>query len=121
MNPRSSGLRCAPPEDDDCRYGTISISGILGTSPAAKADRSISRSSVSKRTGTSNSNPAVTAAPVGGTLGAAKVTSPVAASQAKAVPAASSAPFTATRTVPATGLAIGRTYGACAVPYVLTS
>ena len=38
----------------------------------------------------------------------AKVTSPVAASQAKAVRRACSTPSTATRTLPATGLAIGR-------------
>ena len=44
---------------------------------------------------------------MGGTASAAKVTRPVTGSTASFV-AATSAPFTATRTVPATGLAIAR-------------
>ena len=63
-------------------HTTTSINGTRGTSPASKAERSMSSSSVSKRTGTSNSKPAVTAAPGGG--GAAKTTRPVVGSHVKA-------------------------------------
>ena len=62
--------------------------------------------SVSNRTGTSNSNPAVTATPVSGAV--SKVTMPVAVSTAK--PLICSVPSSATRTVPATGFAMVRVH-----------
>ncbi len=49
------------------------------------------------------------AVPAPGAGAAARVTRPVAVSQAKAVPPGSSTPFTAMRTVPPAGLAMGRT------------
>ena len=63
----------------------------------------------SKRTGTSNSKPAVTAWPAVGMLPPVKVTMPVAVSTVKWVESVFSVPSTATRTVPAIGLAIVRT------------
>ena len=74
--------------------------------PASKVERSMSSSSVSKRTGTSKAKPAVMTAPAGGA--AAKITRPVAGSQLNPDPTAYSTPFTATRTVPPTGLAMFR-------------
>ena len=62
--------------------GSISTSGMAGMRPALKAVRSTSMRSTSKRTGTSNSKPAVMAAPSAGTAPAAKVTRPVAGSTA---------------------------------------
>ena len=62
--------------------------------------------SVSNRTGTSNSKPAVTRAP--GPGGSAKVTTPVAQSTVQCSVSTSGTPFTPTRTLPATGFTIGR-------------
>jgi len=50
----------------DGSHGTISVSGIVGIRPALKADRLTSIRPVAKRTGTSNSKPAVMAAPAAG-------------------------------------------------------
>jgi hypothetical protein len=61
--------------------------------------------SLSKRTGTSNSKPAVTAAPLAGAI--VKVTTPVVVSTDQPEPCAT--PSSATSTVPATGLLIVRT------------
>ena len=58
----------------------ISTIGIFGIAPASKACMSISRKSVSKRTGTSKRKPAVTTAPAEGMAPGAKVTIPVVAS-----------------------------------------
>ena len=52
--------------------------GMLGMAPWRKPCRLISRWSVSKRTGTSNSKPAVMTAPGAGMWPGAKVTTPVA-------------------------------------------
>ena len=89
------------------RYGTISTSGIFGHLArleggevdvelvGVEADRHVE--------GEAGGD----AAPGAGRR-PAKVTSPVAGSQVKSGPSACSTPSTATRTVPATGLAIGR-------------
>ncbi len=55
----------------------ISTMGMFGMAPCSKPDRLTSSRSVSKRTGTSNSNPAVTASPAAGIWPATNVTRPV--------------------------------------------
>src|SRR5690606_12763906 len=85
-------------------HSLTSTSGIAGTRAASKPAVSMSSRSVSKRTGTSNRNPADTATPASGA--AEKVTIPVSASTAKSWV---SIPPSAARTLPATGLVIGRT------------
>ncbi|GEM_PF-3709716 len=91
-----------------------SISGTAAIRPASKVSSVASIRSLSNRTGVSNWNPAVTAWPDAGA--AFSVTTPVVVSTAKAS-GASSTPATATRTVPWTGLAIGRATS----PYSLIS
>ena len=86
-----------------------STSGIEAIEPSRSRSQVTSSRSVSKRTGTSNSKPAVTSTPAPGA--AAKVTIPVVASTDQ--PETASTPARATRTVPATGFTIRRTQ-ACA-------
>ena len=95
--------------------------GMLGMAPCWKPVSEISSRSVSNRTGTSNSKPAVTAAPAAGRCPGRNVTTPVAVSTVNCVSAIFSMPATATRTVPDTGFLISRVQGANAEPYVLTS
>ena len=87
----------------------LGMVGIDAIEPSRSRSQVTSSRSVSKRTGTSNSKPAVTRTPAAGA--AAKVTTPVAASTDQ--PEVASTPACATRTVPATGLTIRRTQ-ACA-------
>src|SRR5690606_397258 len=73
-------------------HSNTSTSGMDGICPAPNLTREAESRSQSKRTGTSNEKPAVTAAPAAGA--AASATSPVRQSTAKPSPA-SSAPSTA--------------------------
>src|SRR5262245_11692905 len=68
-------------------HGLISTTGTDGMRPAANASRSITSRSVSNRTGTSNWNPAVTAAPARGAV--VSLIRPLAASTVYAVAASS--------------------------------
>ena len=72
--------------------------------PSRSRSSVTSSASVSKRTGTSNSKPAVMAAPAPGAV--LKVTTPVAVSTDQ--PEGCSTPPRAMRTVPVTGLAMAR-------------
>ena len=106
--------RVAPPSSRACSSGSIARIRPAPRRPGSTAPRlprtrpgSTVIRSVSNRTGTSNSKPAVTCASAAGAT--AKPIRPVAASTVNPVPSASSTPATATRTVPATGFAIGRT------------
>lgn len=84
-----------------------STKGIDGICPALKLAMLASMRSASKRTATSNSNPAVTAAPAEGVCAAANSSRPVSRSTPN-VPGAHSRPSTAARTVPETGFLISR-------------
>src|SRR5690606_6271293 len=86
-------------------HSCTSTSGMAGASAASKLVSSTSSRSLSKRTGTSNRNPAVTASPAAGE--ASSVTRPASPSTLNSA-GPSSTLSTATRTEPATGLVIGR-------------
>ena len=78
--------------------------GIEVIEPRRSRSRVTSSESVSKRTGTSNSKPAVTATPAAGAV--VKVTRPEVVETDQ--PVACGVPFSATVTVPATGLVMAR-------------
>src|SRR5690606_10278802 len=113
--------KCAPGRQDDGGRGRqiaqrggdkagffvhrrISSSGMDVIDPSRSRSSVTSSMSVSKRTGTSNSKPAVIATPAPGAV--VKATLPVAVSTLQ--PVICSTPFRVMRTVPATGLAMAR-------------